>query len=167
MPKEPKEPEMKKIAVEDVTAGIENLRDAITDLASEAQKGGAITDAIIGEVAQDYGLNPALLKRKFEEQYPKGVGGRLPTMQENVKRKVDELVADYIKNYGINPDRVVDFKHKNGSVYTAIAQIGRGKILAVSHKDGIGYNVRPENVEKVLFKPGQDPHMNQVPESAS
>ena len=24
-----------------------------------------------------------------------------------------------------------------------------------------------ENVEKVLFKPGQDPHMNQVPESAS
>ena len=156
---------MKKIGTTETAADLADLKDAIADLATETQKGTVIDDAIIREIAEDYGLNPALLKRKFEEQYPKGVGEPLPTMQENVKRKVAELTEEYVRRYRIDPDRVADFIHRNGIRYTGICRLGRNKVLAVSHKDGMGYHVRGENIEKMLWEPGQKPNMNQVPDT--
>lgn len=156
---------MKKIGTTETAADLADLKDAITDLAAEIQKGTALNDVMIQEVAADYGLNPALLKRKFEEQYPKGVGERLPTLQENVKRKVAELTEEYVRRYKIDPSKVADFVHKNGTRYTGICRLGRNKVLSVSHKDGMGYHVRGENIAKMLWEPGQKPNMNQVPDT--
>lgn len=45
-----------------------NLTQALTDLRDEIVNGEEIDDIIV-EIAEDYGVNPILLQRKFEESY--------------------------------------------------------------------------------------------------
>lgn len=52
-----------------------SLTDAMTDLVAEV-RAGAEPEVASAEIANDYGLNVALLRRKFAEAYPMG----LPTV---------------------------------------------------------------------------------------
>lgn len=60
---------------------MQNLADAFADLVQEVRKGGDVA-ALAAEIGPDYGVNPALLVRKFAEVYPAGLGEIDPQADE-------------------------------------------------------------------------------------
>lgn len=66
------------------------LTDAISDLYNEAQRTGQSPEALVTEIAADYGLNPALVLRKFNESHPHGV----VSLQAVAKAEALQAAAD-------------------------------------------------------------------------
>lgn len=108
--------------------------DALQDLKDAALSGEALNYA---EVAKDYGLNPALLERKFKESYPNGVSA-LKSEKEMIAEKVAETVARLCSKYGV-PMSDTKVREVRGVRYTVIGRFAGSKkyhYSAVSHKDG-------------------------------
>jgi hypothetical protein len=117
------------------------IHDALTDLRNDAIAGKPLNFA---EIAKDYDINPALLERKFYENYPNGVVGKLQTASESIAQKVNALVEKYCVMYNV-PKSETHLREIRGIKYTIIGTRPGAKkynVLAVSHKDGLGYNVK-------------------------
>ena len=62
---------------------LNELGEAIREIADELRRGSQADAALIAEIAKDHGLKPELLARKFSEAFPSGVSPALPTEEEN------------------------------------------------------------------------------------
>ncbi len=117
------------------------IHDALTDLRNDALAGKPLAFA---EIAKDYDINPELLKRKFYESYPNGVVGKLQTTSESITEKVNAQVEKYCQMYNV-PKQYLQVREIRGTKYTIIGTRPGAKkfnVLAVSHKDGLGYKVK-------------------------
>lgn len=74
------------------------IADALQDLKNAALSGKPLNYA---EVAEDYGLNPKLLERKFHESYPNGVVA-LKSEADMMKELVSAKVAKICKLYNLD-----------------------------------------------------------------
>lgn len=73
------------------------IADALQDLKNAALSGKTLN---FQEVAEDYGLNPKLLERKFNESYPHGVVA-LKSAADMMKEKIDAAVARLCARYDL------------------------------------------------------------------
>ena len=65
---------------------VNKLREAIEEVAEIIREGREADAQLFVEIAAAYGLRPELLTRKFHEQFPHGVGERMPTRRGNIRR---------------------------------------------------------------------------------
>ena len=65
---------------------VNRLREAIEEVAEIVREGREADAQLFEEIAAVYGLRPELLTRKFHEQFPQGVGERMPTRRDNIRR---------------------------------------------------------------------------------
>ena len=110
------------------------IADALQDLKNLALSGKSLNFA---EVAEDYGLNPKLLERKYHESYPNGVAA-LETQTESLEKQIRANVEKWCKYYNV-PVSATKVMKVRGVTYTVLCSIAgakRFKYAAVSHKDG-------------------------------
>jgi hypothetical protein len=69
-----------------MTVDVNKLREAIEEVAEIIREGREADAQLFIEIAAAYGLRPELLTRKFHEQFPHGVGERMPTRRDNIRR---------------------------------------------------------------------------------
>ena len=84
---------------------IKKLREAIEEVAEIAREGHEANEELFVEIAAAYGLRPELLTRKFHEQFPHGVGDRLATRWDNIRRLVAAMAEDERRFREDPPDR--------------------------------------------------------------
>lgn len=113
------------------------IADALQDLKNAALSGETLNFA---EVAADYGLNSALLERKFRESYPHGVVA-LKSAAELISEQIKEKVAFYCARYGIDAPLVGErtFKGQRYIVICADRAKRKRPWVAVSLADARGY----------------------------
>ena len=113
------------------------ITDALQDLKNLALSGKSLNFA---EIAEDYGLNPKLLERKFQESYPNGVVA-LKSSADLIKEQLADKIAFYCKRYGIDRPLVGErvFKGQRYIVICADAAKRKRPWVAVSLADARGY----------------------------
>lgn len=115
------------------------IADALQDLKNAALAGRPLN---IAEVAEDYGLNPKLLERKFHESFPNGVVA-LKSAADMMREKVSEAVARICKMYGVDAPLVGERTLK-GKRYIVICRDRAKHVrpwIAVSLDDARGYTL--------------------------
>jgi hypothetical protein len=113
------------------------ITDALQDLKNLALSGKSLNFA---EIAEDYGLNPKLLERKFHESYPNGVVA-LKSSAEMMKEKIAAKVASVCKMYNLDAPLVGE-RTLNGKRYVVICRDRAKRVrpwIAVSLDDARGY----------------------------
>ena len=115
------------------------IADALQDLKNAALSGKPLNYA---EVAEDYGLNPKLLERKFHESYPNGVVA-LKSESEMIAEKIAATVERMCAKYGVS---VADcpVREVRGVKYTIIGRFAGSRkyhYSGVSHKDGCAWRL--------------------------
>jgi hypothetical protein len=113
------------------------IADALQDLKNLAL---ANKPLVFAEVAEDYGLNPKLLERKFHESFPNGVVA-LKSSADLIKEQLADKIAFYCKRYGIDRPLVGErvFKGQRYIVICADAAKRKRPWVAVSLADARGY----------------------------
>ena len=115
------------------------IADALQDLKTAALSGKSPNFL---EVAEDYGLNPKLLERKFHESFPNGIVA-LESESEMLKRKIETRVSEMCSYYGV-PASKTKVMTIRGVTYTVICRLSGAKrynLAGVSHKDGRSYKI--------------------------
>ncbi len=77
---------------------LDDLRAAIEDLAAKVRRGTPLDDDLFEASSVNFDLNPNLLRRKFAEQFPNGVGSKIPNTHDYVKNEVDKKVKYYLND---------------------------------------------------------------------
>lgn len=123
-----------------------SIRDAIVDCQNDALAGKEINFA---EIAEDYGLNAALLERKWNESFPNGYkaiesvkAGPVvvkPTAVRAEKSKIDAAVEKWCAKYNVSVERCT-YEVIRGVPYTIIGRF-RTRLLGVSHVDARAYKI--------------------------
>ena len=112
-----------------------SMADAIADCKNDFLSGKTVNFA---EIADDYGLNPALLERKFKESYPNGPA-KLENGSDWFKNRLEEEIQHWCKHYNVSRERCNE-RTIRGERYTIIGRY-RSRVLGVSHKDGKAYKI--------------------------
>lgn len=113
------------------------IADALQDLKNAALSGKSLNFA---EVAEDYGLNPKLLERKFNESFPNGVVA-LKSAASMFSEQVASKVKFYCERYDIAAPLVGErtFKGQRYIVICADRAKRKRPWIAVSLNDARGY----------------------------
>ena len=128
---------------------IRKLREAIEEVAEIAREGHEANEELFVEIAAAYGLRPELLTRKFHEQFPDGVGDRIATRRDNIRRLVGAMAEDERRFWEEPSDiRIVDFLDHRGRRYTgyysqSLRVSGEYSYKGIRHRDGMlveGFN---------------------------
>lgn len=97
------------------------IADALQDLKNAALSGKSLN---FSEVAEDYGINPKLLERKFHESYPNGVVA-LKSATDMMKEKIDAAVARLCARYNLDAPLVGERTFRGERYIVICADRGR------------------------------------------
>jgi hypothetical protein len=78
-----------------------SIPDAVKELRDAIESEG-FTAELVKEIARDYGLNPILLARKFEEQYGSEPAKYVKKTIDNPEEFIDKIVAATAEKYSKN-----------------------------------------------------------------
>ncbi len=113
------------------------LGDAIADLKGEVLK-GETAEAAVAQVAADYGLNPALLLRKFRESFPtdEGIRATQAVLCDGLTNSLAARVAKDCKRYGVPVEatRVVTIGGRKFTVICRLPARTTHPLVAVCHQ---------------------------------
>lgn len=118
-----------------------SISDAIKDLKSSIEVEGFKPELIV-ETASDWGLNPALLARKFEESAGKPASEWSAPKKVEISREylLDQARAQWKANYlSGNPDDYPLFGKEfedGGQHFIATAYVGENRILCIRAANG-------------------------------
>lgn len=99
------------------------------------------------DAASDWEISLDLLTRKVTESNWSEDGIR-KTATSTTPRPIDDIVAERIaaaleRKHGWQ----VQFKTFDGNIWTAIRSAGRGRVLAISHRDASWYHIQVASVK--------------------
>lgn len=130
---------MRKIAVDRTAGPVDQntINEAVNELAAEVRKGKQVDQALLEEIAGDFGMNPVLLDRKFKERFPNGVGDAVPTEQQNAENKVQQALQKYLEYNPGAKNRTMEVLRGNGK-WLVVARDGY-RLLGIWYKDAQRY----------------------------
>lgn len=123
-----------------------SLSEAISDLKTEVVKSGvaALADENVAEIAGFYSIHPSLLRRKFDESFPKPeLLAQTAAACDPIaaaKRWSDESVDFYCRRYGVSREVLWDGFYQLER-HTIIGRIDGGRWLAIRHSDGSAWRI--------------------------
>jgi hypothetical protein len=119
------------------------LTDAMMDLKREVVAGNS-AEEVAASVAADYGVNAALLLRKFRDSYKTDDGLRATvagtTEAAVMPGKVQRELERVCRHYQVSPDGCRETTWR-GKRYSVVGRLPRGRLVAVCHQDARAYRL--------------------------
>lgn len=123
-----------------------SLSDAMSDLKAEVMNGRSSAE-VYAEIAAEYGINPQLLIRKFNESYTNDEAVRATMIsvdpRVNLDARIQNSIAKACKRYDVAIENTFE-REVRGQKYTLICRLTNVRVrpfVAVSHKDGLAYRL--------------------------